>query len=81
MEEIRRSVGSGCIVGDCFLDLSKAFVMISHAKLVSKLTNYDVNEIELEWFRDYLFNRKVQVMHVKCLSELKTFSGVTRGPY
>ena len=32
---------------------------------------------ELEWFRDYLFNRKVQVMHDKCLSELKPlFSGV-----
>ena len=79
MEEIRRSVDSGCIVGDCFLDLSKAFVITSHAKLVSKLTNCDVNGIELEWFRDYTFNQKVQVMHVKCLSELKTFSGVTRG--
>ena len=36
-----------------------------------------VNGIELEWFRDYLFNRKVQVMHDKYLSESKPlFSGV-----
>ena len=77
VEERRRSVGSGCIGGACFLDLSKAFDTISHVKLVSKLTNYGVNEIELEWFRDYPFNRKVQVMHDKCFAESKPlFSGV-----
>ena len=72
VEEIRRSVDSSCIVGACFLDLGKAFNTISHAKLVSKLTSYGVNGIELEWFRDYLFNREVQVMHDKCLSESKS---------
>ena len=48
VEEIRRSVGSSCIVGACFLDLSKAFDTIRYAKLVSKLTGYGVNGIELE---------------------------------
>ena len=69
VEEIRRGVDSGYIVGACFSDLRKVFDTISHAKLVSKLTSYAVNGIELEWFRDYLFNRKVQAMHNKCLSE------------
>ena len=58
----------------------KAFDTISRAKLVSKLTRYGVNGTELEWFRDYLFNRKVQVMHDKCLSESKPlFPGVPQG--
>ena len=74
---VRQRVDLGCKVGACFLDLSKAFDTISHAEPVSKLTSDGVNGIELEWFRDYLFNRKVQVMHDKYLSESKPlFSGV-----
>ena len=39
-----------------------------------------VSGIELEWFRDYLFNHKVQLIHNKCLSESKLlFSGVPQG--
>ena len=77
---VRQRVDLGCKVGACFLDLSKAFDTISHTEPVSKLTSDGVNGIELEWFRDYLFNRKVQVMHDKCLSESKPlFSGVQQG--
>ena len=43
LEEIRRSIDSGCIVGACFLDLSNVIGTISHAKLVSKFTSYGVN--------------------------------------
>ena len=77
VEEIRRSVDSDRIFDACFLDLSKAFDSISHTEHISKLTNYGVNEMELEWFRDYLFNCKVQVTHDKRLSKSKPlFSGV-----
>ena len=55
VEKIRQSVDSGCIVGDCFSDVSRAFDTISHAKLVSKLASYGVNGIQLEWFLGIIF--------------------------
>ena len=80
LEEVRWSVDSGCIFGVCILHLSKAFDTINHPKLVSKLTSYGMNGIELEWFTDYLFNCKVQFMHDKRLPESKPlFSGVPEG--
>ena len=91
MEEVRRSVDWVCIVGPSFLDLSKSFDTIRNAKVVSDLMSNGVNGSELEWFiflnwRDYLFNREVQVMHDKCLSQSKPlFSGVPQssilGPF
>ena len=47
MEELRRVVDSGCLVGTCFLDLSKTVDTMDHAKLVLELMSYCVTAIEL----------------------------------
>ena len=53
---------------------------IPFQNLVLKITSDSVNGIELGWFTNYLFNRKVQVMHDKCLSGSKLlFSCVPHG--
>ena len=45
------------LVGAVLMNLSKAFDTVGHVTLLEKLCRYDINESELSWFTDYLFNR------------------------
>ena len=72
--------GKGRLVGACFIDLSKAFDTISHSKLLSKLPSYGIHGLELEWFTDYLFNRKAIVQYGQEQSEKFSLTqGVPQG--
>lgn len=79
-DDIRKYVDSGLLVGAVFLDLTKAFDVISHSKLLTKLPQYGITGKELTWFEDYLFHRKAKVGYNNHLSEVLSInSGVPQG--
>ena len=79
LDDIRKDVDAGKLVGAVFIDLSKAFDTISHTKLLEKLSQYGVNDGELEWFKDYLFSRKATVSY-NCTSGVREiYTGVPQG--
>ena len=80
LDNIRNSVDPGKLVGGCFIDLSKVFDTISHRKLLEKLECCSVQDKELEWFRNYLFDRHIRVCFDGVLSEKRpVFTGVPQG--
>ena len=56
---ISNHLNDGNIVAAIFLDLRKAFDIVSHKILLKKLEHFGVTGQELSWFRDYLSNRKI----------------------
>ena len=80
LDDIRREVDKGNLVGVVFIDLSKAFDTISHATLLEKLKAYGINDGELHWFTAYLFNRTQQVVMGNVKSEIEHVNcGVPQG--
>ena len=79
-------MNEGKLVGSTFLDPTKAFDVLSHAKLISKIRSYGILIKELEWFTDYLFDRIQYVQLGTSLSYAgKVHSGVPQrsiiGPF
>ena len=63
-----------------FLDFSKAFDTINHEILLCKLSHYGIRGKALEWFRNYLNNRKQYVSLNQQNSSLKEIEyGVPQG--
>ena len=68
------------LVGCVFIDFSKAFDTLSHAKLLQKLSDYGIKDTDLSWFTDYMFNRKQIVLYNgQCSSISSIKCGVPQG--
>ena len=63
IDRITEALDKGdCVIG-IYLDFSKAFDTVNHEILLQKLSMYGIQDIALEWFRDYLTNRSQYVTY------------------
>ena len=63
-----------------FLDLSKAFDLINHEILLSKLPYFGIRGTPLNWFKEYLSNRLQYTTYKSCDSSLsKIIYGIPQG--
>ena len=63
-----------------FIDLSKAFDTLNHEILIKKLNLYGIQEIELNWFKNYLKDRQHATSFKGIISNsLPTNIGVPQG--
>ena len=70
----------GLLTGAVFIDLCKAFDSVDHDILISKWESYGLKDIELDWFRNYLTDRKQLVSFGKEISHpCLITSGVPQG--
>lgn len=67
-------------MGRYFFCLRKAFYSIDHETLISKLESYGLKDIELDWFRNHLTDRKQLVSFGKEIFDpFPVTSGVPQG--
>ena len=69
LDYIRCGMDLGLLTGAVFIDLRKAFDSVDHEILISKLESYGLRDIELDWFRNYLTDRKQLVSLGKEISD------------
>ena len=80
MTKILQAIDNNEYTIGVFLDLAKAFDTVNHEILLRKLEHYGIRGIALEWFKNYLTNRKQIVKHKQKKSESLTIKcGVPQG--
>ena len=80
VDKIVQATNNDEITAGLFLDLSKAFDTIRHDILLDKMAHYGIRGLALEWFKNYLTNRKQFVDYDGHASELKLItSGMPQG--
>ena len=74
------AIDNSKLIGIVLGDFKKAFDLVDHQILKNKLKVYGINDEALQWFGNYLSNRRQQVMINNCKSNFQSIScGVPQG--
>ena len=68
LDFISDALSNGHSVDEVMLDLSKAFDLVPHKRLVHKIKGYGVTNELAEWFEDFLRNREQRVVFEETLA-------------
>ena len=80
IHNISQAIDAGEFTLAVFIDLSKAFDVIDHSILLSKLHYYGIRGVPLKWFQSYLDSRKQLTVIDNIKSDCKTIRcGVPQG--
>jgi len=80
LDDIRKEIENGKLVGAVFMDFSRAFNTLSHATLMTKLKACGICDAEITWINSYLFDRKQIIQSGDQLSkEYWVTTGVPQG--
>ena len=80
VDELAMNVDKGYVNGLALIDLRKAFDMVDHRILISKLAKYGCSDKCLTWFKSYLNDRKQYVsMQNKKSNIMNVNTGVAQG--
>ena len=80
MGQIRNSLDKKMFTCGIFIDLEKAFDIVNHQILLSKLYHYGIRGVSNKWFPSYLSNRHQKVsLNGESSSRLPITCGVRQG--
>ena len=69
MDTLLANIDQGLLSGLLLIDLKKAFDLVDHSTLVSKLKLYGCSEYSLKWFCSYLTNRSEKTTFKDSMSD------------
>ena len=80
VDDLFKAMNEGAITIAVFIDLRKAFDTVNHEFLCNKLSSYGIKNKNLDWIKNYLFNRTQQTLVNGAVSEsLPVQYGVPQG--
>ena len=80
MDDWTCQLESGPQIDVIYTDFQKAFDKVPHQRLLRKLHSYGVNDITLQWIKDFLCNRKQRVgLNNSYSGWYKVESGIPQG--
>lgn len=80
LENIKAKLDKGGVVGAVFLDLNKAFNLVNHYVLITKLSKFHFSPIVIKWIKSYLTDRKHRFQSDQNISQAyDNYVGVPQG--